>query len=244
MKKLMITAAALCAAVCVSAIESANTVGYQEIPAPQGSSLRCPTFRTVLAANYPLSEIKVTGADGTGDVCAQVVSSEGVWDGEYYYLTEDNTGMPDGWYKDMFGGESADDIILSQGTALFISSANNDLVLTVAGQVAIGDVLVPFSQGAGMVGNCLPVDVDLANIGVTGADGTGDVCAQTIGSDGVWAGEYYYLTEDNTGMPDGWYKDMFGIEAVDDVTLAPGESLFVTSANNDVTFVFPAAIAE
>ena len=225
-------------------IESSNTVGYQEIPTPQGSSLRCPTFRTVLTASYPLAEITVTGADGTGDVCAQAVSSAGVWDGEYYYLTEDMTGSPTGWYKDMVGIEAADDVILSQGTALFVSSANNDIVLTVAGQVAKGNVLVPFSQGAGMVGNCLPVDVDLADIGVTGADGTGDVCAQTVSSTGVWDGEYYYLTEDMTGSPDGWYKDMVGIETADDVTLAPGESLFVSSANNDITFTFPAVIAE
>ena len=243
MKKVMFGLAAA-VAIGAFAIESANTVGYQQIPTPQGTALRCPTFRTVLAASYALSEIKVTGADGTGDVCAQTVSSAGAWDGEYYYLTEDNTGMPDGWYKDMFGIEAADDVVLDQGTALYVTSANNDIVLTVAGQVAKGNVVVPFSQGAGMVGNCTPVDVDLANIGVTGADGTGDVCAQTIGSDGVWAGEYYYLTEDNTGMPDGWYKDMFGIEAVDDVTLAPGESLYVTSANNDITFTFPAVIAE
>ncbi len=225
-------------------LESANTVGYQEIPTPQGASMRCATFRTILTASYPLSEIKVTGSLGTGDVCAQAISSEGVWDGEYYYLTEDNTGMPDGWYKDMFGGESADDVILAQGTALYVTSADNDVVLIVSGEVPKGTVTVPFAQGAGQIGNCTPVAVDLADVGVTGSEGTGDVCAQTISAAGEWDGEYYYLTEDNTGMPDGWYKDMFGGEAADDVTLAPGESLYVTSANNDVTFVFPAAIAE
>lgn len=243
MKKIMF---GLAAAVAIGAfgIESANTVGYQQIPTPQGSSMRCATFRTVLAASYPLSQIKVEGADGTGDVSAQTISSAGLWDGEYYYLTEDMTGAPDGWYKDMFGDESANDVILPEGTALFVSSANNDIVLTVSGEVAKGDVLVPFSQGAGMIGNCLPVDVALARIGLTGADGTGDVCVQTISAGGLWDGEYYYLTEDMTGAADGWYKDMFGDEAADDVTLAPGDSLFVTSANNDVTFTFPAAIAE
>ena len=223
-------------------IESANTVGYQEISVPQGSSMRCATFRTILAASYPLSEIKVTGADGMGDVVAQAISSAGLWDGEYYYLTEDNTGSPTGWYKDAFGGESADDVILDQGTALFITSANNDITFTVAGQVPEGTVTIPFAQGTGMIGNSTPVAVDLVDVGVEGADGMGDVSAQAISAEGTWDGEYYYLTEDNTGSPTGWYKDAFGGEAADDVTLNPGDSLFITSANNDITFTLPAAV--
>ena len=245
MKKLMIVAAAaLCAAVMADGIESANTVGYQEIPTPQGASMRCSTFRTVLATSYPLSEITVTGSDGIGDVVAQAISSEGVWDGEYYYLTEDGWGCTTGWYKDPFGSEAADDVVLPQGTALYITSANNDITLIVAGEVAKGDVTVPFAQGSGQIGNCTPVAVDLNDVTVEGSDGIGDVVAQAISSDGVWDGEYYYLTEDGWGCTTGWYKDPFGTEAADDVTLAPGESLFVTSANNDVTFVFPAAIAD
>ena len=223
-------------------LESANTVGYQEIPTPQGASMRCATFRTILAAEYPLADIKVTGAEGVGDVVAQAISSEGVWDGQYYYLTEDNTGMPDGWYKDMVGDEAADDVILPQGTALYITSEYNDLTLTVAGQVASGDVIVPFAQGSGQIGNCTPVNVALADVGVTGAEGVGDVVAQAISAEGVWDGQYYYLTEDNTGMPDGWYKDMVGDEAADDVILVPGDALFVTSEYNDLTFTFPAVI--
>ncbi len=223
-------------------LESANTVGYQEIPTPQGSSMRCATFRTILSASYPLTQIMVTGADGMGDVVAQTISSAGVWDGEYYYLTEDMTGMPTGWYKDVVGDVPADDVILEQGAALYVTSANHDIVLTVAGQVAVGDVIVPFAQGSGQIGNCTPVDVDLVDVGVEGADGMGDVVAQSISAAGLWDGEYYYLKEDMTGMPDGWYKDMVGDVAADDVTLAPGDSLFVTSANNDITFTFPAVI--
>ena len=225
-------------------LESANTVGYQEIPTPQGSSMRCATFRTVLAASYPLSELSVTGSDGMGDVVVQTISSEGLWDGEYYYLTEDGWGVPTGWYKDAFGDEAADDIVLPQGTALFVTSANNDITLLVSGEVAKGNVLVPFAQGAGIVGNCTPVSVDLNDVAVEGSDGMGDVVAQSISAEGTWDGEYYYLTEDGWGVTTGWYKDAFGDEAADDVTLDPGDSLFVTSANNDVTFVFPAAIAE
>lgn len=245
MKKVMFgLAAAAAIAAFGTALESANTVGYQQIPTPQGSSMRCPTFRTVLTASYPLSEIKVEGADGMGEVVAQTVSSDGTWDGEYYYFTEDGWGVPTGWYKDNGGDVPADDIVLSQGTALFVSSANNDVTLIVSGEVAKGNVSVPFTQGAGIVGNCTPVQVALNDVVVEGADGMGDVVAQSIGADGTWDGEYFYFTEDGWGVTTGWYKDNGGDEAADDVTLAPGDSLFVTSANNDVTFVFPAVIAE
>lgn len=243
MKKVMFGLAAA-VAIGAFAIESANTVGYQQIPTPQGSSMRCATFRTVLTASYPLSEIKVEGSDGVGDVNAQTISSAGLWDGEYYYLTEDGWGVPTGWYKDAVGDEPADDVILPQGTALYITSANNDVTLLVSGEVAKGNVTVPFAQGSGQIGNCTPVDVDLNDVTVEGSDGVGDVNAQAISSDGVWDGEYYYLTEDGWGVTTGWYKDAVGDIPADDVTLAPGDSLFVTSANNDVTFVFPAVIAE
>ena len=132
MKKIMIVAAATAAAIALAdtTLTSSNVVGYQDIATPQGSSMRCSTFRTVLAASYPLSEIRVTGADGSGDVVAQTISSEGLWEGQYYYLTEANTGYPDGWFKDPFGDEAADDVDLAPGDALFVTSEYNDLTFT------------------------------------------------------------------------------------------------------------------
>lgn len=223
-------------------IESANTVGYQEIPAPQGASMRCPTFRTILDASYPLSELKVVGADGMADVVIQTISSEGLWDGEYYYFTEEGWGVPTGWYTDAGGDQLAEDVVLPQGTALYVSSQNNDITFLVAGQVPSGAVAVPFDQGAGQIGNCTPVAVDLADISVEGADGMADVTAQTISAEGTWDGEYFYFTEEGWGVTTGWYKDAGGDQLADDVTLEPGEALYVNSANNDVTFIFPAAI--
>ena len=133
MKKLMIATAALCAAVSVNALESANVVGYCDVEAPTGDSMRCPTFKTISTAGYDLSTLKVTGGFGIGDIVAQTLSSEtGLWDGEYYWLTEEEAGVPTGWYKDMGGDEAvaAEEVVLAAGESLFVHSEYEDLTLT------------------------------------------------------------------------------------------------------------------
>ena len=246
MKKLMIATAALCAAVSVNALESANVVGYYDVEAPTGDSMRCPVFTTVGGAGYDITKVKVTGGYGWGDIVAQTISSEGLWDGEYYWLTEDNAGVPTGWYKDAGGSEAvaADEVVLDNGQAYYIHSDYEDLALTVSGEVLAGDVDLEFPQGDGQLGNAVPASTDFADITVTGGYGVGDIVAQAISPEGVWNGEYYWLTDEGAGVPTGWYKDAFGDEpvAAEEVVLAPGESLFVHSDYEDLTFTLPAVL--
>ena len=230
----------------MNALESANVVGYYDVEAPTGDSMRCPVFTTVGGAGYDLTKIKVTGGSGVGDIVAQTISSEGLWDGQYYWLTEDEVGCTTGWYKDMFGDEpvAEDEVVLANGQAYFIHSDYEDLSLTCSGEVITGDVELEFQQGDGQLGNAVPAETDLADITVTGGSGVGDIVAQAIAADGTWDGQYYWLTEDEVGCPTGWYKDMFGDEpvAADEVILAPGESLFVHSDYEDLTFTLPAVL--
>jgi len=134
MKKLMIATAALCAAVSVYAtIESANVVGYSSVDAPTGDSMRCATFKMVGGAGYDLTNIKVAGGFGMGDICAQTVGSDGLWAGQYYWLTVDGAGVAaDGWYKDAFGDEpiAADEVVLAPGESLYLHSDYEDLTFT------------------------------------------------------------------------------------------------------------------
>ena len=227
-------------------MESANTVGYQEVEAPTGDSMRCPTFKIVGGAGYDLTKITVVGAEGMGDVCAQTLSSAGLWVGEYYWFTEEGAGVPTGWYKDVGGSEAVTEgeVVLDQGQGFALHSEYNDIQLKVSGEVQAGDVPLSFSVGDGMLGNALPVDADLTDIIVTGAEGMGDVIAQSISAAGQWNGEYYWFTMDGAGVDTGWYKDIGGSEpvAADEVVLAPGESLSIHSEYNDVTFTLPAVI--
>ena len=245
MKKLIFAAAAV-AGMGAFALESANVVGFQEVEAPQGDSMRCPTFTAVGTEGYDLTQIKVAGGFGWGDIVAQSVGSDGIWNGEYYWLTEDNAFVPTGWYKDAVGGEAvaAGDVVLDKGQALYVHSDNEALNLTVSGEVKKGAVELTFAVGDGMLGNALPVDVDLVNVTVTGGFGWGDINAQSIGANGIWNGEYYWLTEDNAFVPTGWYKDAVGNEAVaeGEVMLAPGAALYFHSDNEDLTVTLPAAL--
>ena len=230
----------------MNALESANVVGYQEVEAPTGDSMRCPTFQTVGGAGYDLTKITVTGGGGYGDVCAQIISSAGLWVGEYYWLTLAGMGVEDGWYKDSVGIEAVaeGEVILDQGQALYVHSDSDDLQLKVSGEVPAGDVGLTFVAGDGMLGNATPVEADLTDITVTGGGGYGDVSAQAISAAGVWVGEYYWLTLAGMGVDDGWYKDSVGIEAVaaDEVVLAPGEALYLHSDSDDLTVTLPAAL--
>ena len=245
MKKLIFAAAAV-AGMGAFALESANVVGFQDVEAPQGSSMRTATFQTVSGEGYDLTKIVVEGGSGIGDVCAQTISPEGLWNGEYYYLTEDGGAAANGWYKDMVGDEpvAEGEIILAPGAAFALSSADNDLQLKVSGEVKKGVYVINFEQGNGMVGNAQPIDVDLTAIVVEGGSGIGDVCAQTISPEGLWDGEYYYLTEDGGAAANGWYKDMVGDEPVlaEEVMLAPGSAFSLYSADNALTITLPAAL--
>ena len=134
MKKLMITATvALCAAVGSQALDSANVVGYTNVEAPAGDSMRCATFKIVGGSGYDLTNIKVTGGYGMGDICAQTLTSDGLWAGQYYWLTVDGAGVAaDGWYEDMVGDYpvAADQVVLAPGEALSIHSDYEDLTFS------------------------------------------------------------------------------------------------------------------
>jgi hypothetical protein len=208
--------------------------------------MRCPTFTAVGTEGYDLTQIKVVGGYGMGDIVAQTIGSDGIWNGEYYWLTEDMAMVPTGWYKDGFGGEavSAGEVVLDKGQAFALHSDYESLSLSVAGEVKKGAVELSFTVGDGMLGNALPVNADLVNVTVTGGYGMGDIVAQAIAADGTWNGEYYWLTEDMAMVPTGWYKDGFGGEAVaaDEVVLAPGEALSFHSDYEDLTVTLPAAL--
>ena len=245
MKKLIFAAAAV-AGMGAFALESANVVGFQDVEAPQGSSMRTATFQTVSGEGYDLTKIVVNGSEGMGDVVAQTISSAGLWNGEYYYLTDAGAGVPDGWYKDGVGEAAVEEgeVVLAPGAAFSLYSDYNPLALNVAGEVKQGAYTVEFAQGNGMVGNGTPVEVDLTAITVEGSEGMGDVIAQTISAEGLWDGEYYYLTEDGAGVPTGWYKDGVGEVAVEEgeVILAPGAAFSLYSDYNALTITLPAAL--
>ncbi len=221
-------------------VESANVVGYQEIPVPAGSSMRTATFKAI-SGDYKIGDIKVDGAAGVGGEYGQLINADGTWGNTYYFLTEEEALVPTGWYKDVLGDVAVtDEDVLSVGQA-FIFASDSDITFTYAGQV-IAQPTYNVPAGASIVGNPSPVQVKISEITVTGASGVGGEYGQFINEDGTWGNTYYYLTEEEALVPTGWYKDVLGDEPVTDAdVLEPSDSM-IFAADSDLTFTFPAVL--
>lgn len=140
-----------------------------------------------------------------------------------------------------WGETSADAVEVPYGSGLFITSTDGTVELTVSGLVPAGKQTITIPVGFSQVGNSLPVGISLSSIEVSGAQGYGDFYCQAINSDGSWGDTYYYLTEDMTGAPNGWYVDSWG-ETAADVTVQSGEAFFFTSTDGDCTITLPAVL--
>ena len=218
-----------------------NTVGYQTIDVPAGSSMRTVTFKAI-DGDYKISDLIVTGAVGAGGDYAQKINADGTWGDQYYYFTmEGSFWLEDGWYKDDAGTAVTDDDVLKVGEALIFTAAA-DVSIQCAGQVLKGATSLTVPAGSSIIGNPLPVSVKINEITVAGAVGAGGDYAQKINANGTWGDQYYYFTmEGSYWLEDGWYKDDAGTAVLDTDILAPGESMIFTSAGG-MSLTIPAAL--
>lgn len=204
--------------------------------------MRVATFKAI-SGDFKVSDIKVTGAAGSGGESLQKIESNGQWGEMYYYLTMEGTGwLEDGWYKEDQTTPVDDTDVIAVGEALFVSSGS-DITFTFAGQVLTGKPAVAIPAGYSMTGNPTPTaQIKISEIEVSGAGGSGGESLQRIGTDGQWGDMYYYLTMDGTGwLEDGWYKEDQMTPVDDADILEAGDALFV-SAGSDITLTFPAAL--
>ena len=212
MKKLMIAGVVgLCAAVTF-ALESANIVGYQNVPVDTGFVLFTPTFKGI-GGEMPLSDIVIVAEDGSpstvmGGVLVQKMDASGAYLDTYAYFE----GM--GWI-------GADGVTIKPGEAICVNNAEaNTVYFRVSGEV---DLVNKNKVGQGFVlwGNSTPVTVNLSDITIVDADGNelpivGEIAAQKMDASGAYLDSYIYFA----GM--GWM-------GADGITLTPGESLCINN---------------
>lgn len=203
--------------------------------------MRVPTFKAI-SGDFKVSDIKVTGATGSGNDSIQKVEANGQWGAVYYYLTMDGTGwLEDGWYKEDQMTPVDDTDVLGIGEAFFVSAGSN-MSFTYAGQVLEGKPVVQAPAGYSMVGNPTPIQIKISQIEIAGATGSGNDSVQKVEANGQWGAVYYYLTMDGTGwLDDGWYKEDQMTPVDDDDILTAGDGLFL-SAGSNLTLTFPAAL--
>jgi len=243
-----------------------------------------PTFLKVSESNtVTLADIKVTGytpaqwqatkkggqnvGGCTGATFGmQTLTTSGTKDQAYYWLdyyTSATTKVGPGWFANPDGGAipgGQGSVELDTGTALWIQGSG--LSLQPNGAVNPFDVVFKTaSSGNVAIGNCMPVDVKLSDLTVTGytpaqwqatkkgGQNVGGCTGATFGiqtltTTGTKDQAYYWLdyyTSSTTKVGPGWFADPDGTAipgGAGSVTVDAGKGLWVQGSG--LNLVFPA----
>jgi len=234
MKKLMFaTAFAACAAAFAS-VES-GVVGYQQLTAnATRNTMMAPTFLNVNSeTGCTLADLSVTGYDAPeyneddeefeggcsgGDFILQFLNNNGTIAARYYWIDDGET--PAGWYasngaREIDGGAAS--VNIPAGTATW--TIGSGYQLQTAGAVNTADVAMTMNASRNTAaGNCMPTDLTLAQLTVSGYDAPeyneddeeyeggcagGDFILQFLNNNGTIAARYYWIDDGETAA--GWY---------------------------------------
>ena len=269
MKKLMF-AAAIAAIGTAFAVESGNIVGYQEITVPNGYSMFTVTFKNPTNTVFDLTDIVVLNSAGLEmnddksvtpsrqsrnkiSVQKMNVSTGYLLDTNYRFTTLTGKGWCNGTTK-----LEAGEFTLQNGEGFAVTSAQGDSVkFRVSGEVNLAPVSMAIPNGYSIIGNMTPNTVDLTSIKVLNSAGLEMNDDKTVspsrqsrnkisvqkmnGSTGYLLDTSYRFT---TLSDKGWCNGSTKLE-VGEFTLAPGETVAVTSAQGDtVYFQFPTPVSE
>ncbi len=231
-------AAAFCGT--VFALESDNIVGYaQQIANATRNTMITPNFLDINSATgCKLSDLSVTGYEAPvyneedecydngcagGDFVLQFLNNNGSIASRYYWI--DNGEMNAGWYATLDGAAiegGAASVTIPAGTAAWTIGSGK--TLQSAGAVNKADVAFKMNATRNTaVGNCMPIDLKLSDLTVTGYEAPvyneedecydngcagGDFVLQFLNNNGSIASRYYWI--DNGEMNAGWYATLDG----------------------------------
>ena len=230
-----------------------------------------PNFLNVNSATgCKLSDLSVTGYEppvwmeedeyfeggcAGGDFILQFLNNNGSVAARYYWIDDgDNTA---GWYATMGAGtieNGAESVTIPAGTATWVIGTGKKLQS--AGAVNTADVAFKMNATRNTaVGNCMPVDLKLSKLTVTGYDAPlwieedeyfeggcagGDFILQFLNNNGSVAARYYWIDDgDNTA---GWYATM-GAGAIENgaesVTVPAGKGAWVIGTGKTLNIPAP-----
>jgi len=240
MKKLMMTLAVSLAATALVAVESVNIVGYQTISIPQGYKMATSTFVPV-------------GSDGTtlrlGDIVPNANFDYFAGDNVQFFNPTGSGSVTNtasymdgyGWFEFETPANMLDDMEIPAGTGIFVYTAGTDVDFLVAGEVALGQLILGVPAGYTVVGNSSPVAITLGdivpnanfdyfagdNVQFFNPTGSGSVTTTASYMDGY-----------------GWFEFETPANMLTDVVLNSGDAFFVYTASSSVEFTFPALVVE
>ena len=217
-------------------IVSSDIVGYQNKTVTTGFSLQTPTFTDIGVDSYDLANFKFVDGAGDGTETIQVLDASGVNNETWAWLTAANSGMPDGWYDFNTWAPIVASIVPGDGYLMNVSA---DVDVQFAGQVKKGKTTVTIPAGFFIAGNCTPSPVSIQSLKLVNAAGDGTETIQVLDATGVNNETWAWLTEANSGLPDGWYD--FNTWEPIVATIAPGEA-FLMNVSADVDMEVPSAL--
>ena len=243
------------------AIESDNIVGYQDITIPAGFSMYTVTFKQIGANSFDIRNIVICNAEGTvmDDSTSALRSRNKILvqklDATTGSLYEDTYSFHsrNGWL--VLGGEALtpNQVTLGNAEGLYINNGHDSAMkLRVSGEVVLTPISTSLPSGYSIVGNMTPATVDVKDIKILNPDGVeyddstsalrsrNKVLVQKLDS----ATGSLYETTYSFHSRNGWLVLGGDPLIANQVTLAPGESLYVNNGHdNAVYFKFPSPLA-
>ena len=233
MKKLMISTAALCAAVGVNALESANTVGYSQTDYRKKYTLVVPEFDKVGAAGLDVQTIKPVNIDmddyGEGDINIQTFTDLAEMSQKFYWFDANvsETGVS-GWHNAAGDTLATKTFTKGEGFMLYMPAAGG--ALNVSGEVNLDEVTIPCRKKYTLMGNIRPVSVSIQDIVPLDVDmddyGEGDINIQTFTDLAEMSQKFYWFDENvsETGKS-GWHNAAG--DTLSTKTFAPAEGFML-----------------
>lgn len=234
MKKLMfVAAAALCASVFAAAIESSNIVGYATGSLQKNGTMVSAQFLNIgSTGNIDLQSLIPTGPDTSDNVQIQTLDAYGYTKDSYDWndWANDNACWVDADYAPIEG------VTFAPGQALWVMGSAATQGIQSSGQVGTKDVVVTLQKNGTLAGNPFPIAIDLQDIVASGKDASDNVQIQTLDAYGYTKDSYDWndWANDNACWVDADYAPIVN------VTVAPGQGLWVMGSNGEQSIRFPA----
>ena len=146
------------------------SVGYaNNLNLCNGATLQTMQFESIgQDGKFNLQDFKVSGDEADYVVQISVVNHIGVKLQTYVWTcTGGESGEESMWLNSDFE-EMTEQVYFEPGQALYIEGGNDTQIVQSAGQVPTKDAVVQLCNGATLVGNSMPVPVNLQDITVTG----------------------------------------------------------------------------
>ena len=234
--------------------------------------MMAPTFLSVdSATGCKLSDLTVTGYDAPewveedeyfeggcagGDFILQFLNNNGSVAARYYWIDDGDNAA--GWYATMGAGaieNGAENVSIPAGSAAWVIGTGK--TLQSAGVVNKADVAFAMNKTRNTaVGNCMPIELTLAQLTVTGYDAPewveedeyfeggcagGDFILQFLNNNGSVAERYYWIDDGDNAA--GWYATAVAgaIEnGAENVSVPAGKGAWVIGTGKTLNIPAPA----